>query len=83
MTVYGDAAYGAGDFLHQLEQAGAGIKCKVQPPVAPAGRFAKDHFHIDLTGRAHATARDSPAAVAGNCASCPTAVVAGATTANE
>lgn len=54
LTVYGDAAYGAGDFLHQLEQAGAGIKCKVQPPVAPAGRFTKDQFHIDLT---HSTVR--------------------------
>ncbi len=29
--------------------AGAEIMCKVQPPTAPGGRFAKDEFDIDLT----------------------------------
>jgi len=49
LTVYGDAAYGAGPVLAQLEQAGLAQHCKVQPPRAPAGHFTKDAFSIDLT----------------------------------
>ena len=48
LVVYGDCAYGAGALLATLEHAGADIMCKVQPPAAPAGRFAKDEFAIDL-----------------------------------
>lgn len=48
LAVYGDAAYGAGELLDKLEQAGADIRCKVQPPVAAGGRFTKDAFSIDL-----------------------------------
>ena len=48
LAVYGDAAYGAGELLANLEKAGAEVKTKVQPPVAPGGRFAKDRFAIDL-----------------------------------
>ncbi len=47
LAVYGDAAYGAGALLADLEQAGAQVMTKVQPPVAPGGRFAKDRFGID------------------------------------
>jgi Transposase DDE domain/Transposase domain (DUF772) len=47
LAVYGDAAYGAGSLLADLEAAGAQIMTKVQPPVAPGGRFAKDRFDID------------------------------------
>jgi Transposase DDE domain/Transposase domain (DUF772) len=47
LAVYGDAAYGAGSLLADLEAAGAQIMTKVQPPVTPAGRFAKDRFVID------------------------------------
>jgi hypothetical protein len=47
LTVYGDAAYGSGELLETLETAGADIRIKVQPPVAPAGRFTKDDFTID------------------------------------
>jgi DDE family transposase/transposase-like protein DUF772 len=47
-TVYGDAAYGAGEFLDRLGQAGIDARCKIQPPTAPGGRFAKDRFDIDL-----------------------------------
>jgi hypothetical protein len=36
-AVYGDAAYGTGELLDALEQAGADIYCKVQPPAAPGG----------------------------------------------
>jgi hypothetical protein len=48
LTVYGDSAYGAGSVLDTLEQADAQIMCKVQPPNAPGGRYAKDAFAIDL-----------------------------------
>lgn len=48
LTVYGDAAYGAGEVLNLLEGAGAESRCKVQPPVARDGHFAKDAFTIDL-----------------------------------
>jgi hypothetical protein len=47
LVVYGDSAYGAGSLLDTLERGHAQIMCKVQPPVAPAGRFAKDQFTID------------------------------------
>lgn len=47
LAVYGDAAYGAGALLADLEDAGVQIMTKVQPPVAPGGRFAKDRFVID------------------------------------
>jgi Transposase DDE domain/Transposase domain (DUF772) len=47
-AVYGDCAYGAGEVLARLEPAGVDIKCKVQAPVAPGGRFTKDRFTIDL-----------------------------------
>jgi len=48
LAVYGDAAYGAGALLADLDAAGATNMCKVQPPTAPGGRFAKDMFEIDL-----------------------------------
>jgi Transposase DDE domain/Transposase domain (DUF772) len=47
LAVYGDAAYGAGALLADLEAAGAQVMTKVQPPVAPGGRFPKDRFVID------------------------------------
>jgi hypothetical protein len=46
--VYGDAAYGSGVFLDHLARAGIDSRCKTQPPVAPGGRYSKDHFYIDL-----------------------------------
>jgi hypothetical protein len=47
-AVYGDAAYGSGDLIGQLDGAGIrnGIKC--QPPAAVKGCFPKDRFAIDL-----------------------------------
>jgi hypothetical protein len=48
LAVYGDSAYGAGALLDTLEDAHADIMCKVQPPVAPGGRYPKDAFQIDL-----------------------------------
>jgi Transposase DDE domain/Transposase domain (DUF772) len=51
LTVYGDAAYGAGELLARLDAAGAEIRCKVQLPTAPDGRFTKADFTIDLGAR--------------------------------
>ena len=51
LSVYGDSAYGSGELLSKFEQANAEVNCKVQPPVAPGGRFAKDAFHVDLRCR--------------------------------
>jgi hypothetical protein len=47
-AVYGDAAYGSGEFLDHLASNGIASFCKTQPPHAPAGRFAKDDLVIDL-----------------------------------
>jgi len=46
--VYGDAAYGTGEFQQRLEDERIDSGCRTQPPSAPAGRFAKDRFGIDL-----------------------------------
>lgn len=47
-AVYGDSAYGGGEFQQRLEDEGIDSGCRTQPPVAPKGRFAKDQFRIDL-----------------------------------
>lgn len=47
-AVYGDSAYGAGEVLAHLHAHDIDIKTKVQPPNAPAGKFTKDQFTIDL-----------------------------------
>jgi hypothetical protein len=46
--VYGDNAYGTGEFQDRLDRAGIESKCKTQPPVAAGERFAKDRFDVDL-----------------------------------
>jgi hypothetical protein len=50
-AVYGDAAYGSGELLEQLDGAGLynGIKC--QPPATVKDHFPKDRFTIDLDGK--------------------------------
>ena len=85
LAVYGDAAYGAGPLLATLEDAGARIMTKVQPPPAPGGRFAKDRFDIDLAAGTvscpgHVTVAIRPAKGGGGvamfgtaCAHCPLA----------
>jgi hypothetical protein len=47
-AAYGDAAYGSGELIGQLDDAGIrnGIKC--QPPAAVRGHFPKDRFAVDL-----------------------------------
>lgn len=47
-AVYGDSAYGGGEFQQRLEDEGIASGCRTQPPSAPKGRFAKDQFRIDL-----------------------------------
>jgi len=84
VQVYGDSAYGAGHVLDTLEEADVEIMCKVQAPSAPAGRYAKDAFQVDLqagtvTCPAGRTARLRPvknghiAHFAKACRSCPLA----------
>lgn len=46
--VFGDAAYGSGEQLAELEQRAIVAMVKTQPPVNKAGRFTKDDFDIDL-----------------------------------
>jgi hypothetical protein len=82
--VYGDAAYGAGELLDELERAGSDIYCKVQPPVAAGGRFTKDAFGIDLAGgqvtcpagqtaALHPSGQGRIACFGAACAACPLA----------
>lgn len=47
-TVYGDNAYGTGEFQDRLDQAGIDSRCKSQRPTAPGGLFTKDDFDVDL-----------------------------------
>jgi hypothetical protein len=46
--VYGDAAYGTGEFQQRLGEAGIVSRCKTQAPTAAGGLFSKDRFDIDL-----------------------------------
>ena len=46
--VYGDNAYGTGEFQSKLEDADIASGCKTQSPSAPGDLFTKDHFDIDL-----------------------------------
>jgi hypothetical protein len=47
--VYGDAAYGTGEFLDLLADEDIDSRCKTQPPAPrPGGLFTKDCFAIDL-----------------------------------
>lgn len=47
-VAYGDNAYGTGELHTLLEETGVTDRLKTQDPVAPAGRFPKDRFVIDL-----------------------------------
>jgi Transposase DDE domain/Transposase domain (DUF772) len=46
--VYGDNAYGTGQFHDRLDQAGIADRCKTQAPTAAGGLFSKGRFDIDL-----------------------------------
>ena len=47
-TVYGDAAYGTGEFLDRLAEHDIASRCKTQPPTAAGGLFAKNRFAVNL-----------------------------------
>ena len=51
LTVYGDAAYGAGEVLAALDGARVVSRVKVQPAGGIPGHFTKDDFAIDLAAR--------------------------------
>lgn len=82
-TVYGDAAYGTGEFLDRLAEHDIDSRCRTQPPTAAGGLFAKDCFDVNLhddtvTCPAGVTASirrnaagDGSAYFAGACADCP------------
>ena len=82
-VVYGDNAYGTGDMQDLLEHADIESRLKTQSPVAPGGRFSKDHFQIDLENdkvtcpagvSVQIRRRDDGSATASfaeNCAACP------------
>jgi hypothetical protein len=46
--VYGDQAYGTGEFQSYLEDNDIDSGCKTQAPSAPGGLFTKDRFAINL-----------------------------------
>jgi IS5 family transposase len=47
--VYGDSAYGTGEFQQHLNDHGIESGCRTQPPAPrPGGLFTKDDFTIDL-----------------------------------
>jgi hypothetical protein len=46
--VYGDQAYGTGDFQGHLEDHDIDSGCKSQTPSAPGGMFTKDRFTVNL-----------------------------------
>jgi hypothetical protein len=51
-AVYGDAAYGSGELVERVEDAGIYNGIKVQPPPAVKDHFPKDRFAIDLDSQA-------------------------------
>jgi hypothetical protein len=46
--VYGDCAYGTGEFQSTLAGSHIDSGCKTQPPSAAGGRLAKDRFDVSL-----------------------------------
>ena len=82
--VYGDSAYGTGEFQERLEDAGVESGCRTQRPTAADGMFAKDAFDVDLdantvTCPAEVTVTlrrkadgSGTASFAGACTDCPT-----------
>ena len=47
-TVYGDNAYGTGEFHEYLADNDLDSRCKTQQPTAAGGMFTKDDFDVDL-----------------------------------
>jgi len=85
-AVYGDAAYGAGELVERVVNAGVHNGLKVQPPAARKGLFSKARFDIDLDHQsvtcpagttvpiqARCGQRAGEASFGAACASCPLA----------
>jgi len=83
-TVFGDSAYGTGEFQAHLDDNNMTSRCRTQPPAPrPGGLFTKDHFNINLTDGTvtcpndvtvpirHHTKGDGVASFAEHCATCP------------
>jgi hypothetical protein len=49
--VYGDAAYGSGEFLEHLDKNGIDSGCKTQPPCNRRDLFSKSSFQVDLEAK--------------------------------
>lgn len=47
-TVFGDSAYGTGEFQQHLDDNDIDSGCRTQPPSAAGGKFSKDEFNVDL-----------------------------------
>jgi Transposase DDE domain/Transposase domain (DUF772) len=84
VCVYGDNAYGTGEFHDRLERAEIADRCKTSPPTAAGGRFGKDRFVVNLdhstvtcpAGQLAPLKRAKPGRMAyfgAACASCPLA----------
>src|ERR1700680_3079960 len=83
-TVFGDSAYGTGEFQAHLDDNNMTSRCRTQPPAPrPGGLFTKDRFNINLENdtvrcpndvtvpiRRH-TKGDGVASFAEHCATCP------------
>lgn len=46
--VFGDSAYGTGEFQQHLDDHDIASGCRSQPPSSPGGLFAKDRFTVNL-----------------------------------
>ena len=48
-TVYGDSAYGSGEFQQLLRDERINSRCRTQPPAGRGGLYPKDRFSVDLS----------------------------------
>jgi IS5 family transposase len=81
--VYGDSAYGTGEFQQRLDDADIASGCRTQPPTAPGGLFAKDRFVVNLGNDTVACPNEITVSIhrntdgggtayfAGHCTNCP------------
>jgi hypothetical protein len=82
--VFGDSAYGTGEFQQHLDDNDIASGCRTQPPSPrPGGLFAKDHFNVNLDDDTVTCPNDATVSIrrsadgsgiayfAENCATCP------------
>jgi hypothetical protein len=74
LPAWRSCAYGTGEVLDHLHTNGINAKTKVQPPNAPAGKFTKDQFGIDLRDcKTNGSGTETVVAVIGLCEQDPLA----------